>query len=383
MNTILDQIIDATPAFPLGDPANRVTSTTRTVAPLRGYATPVADPTGDILAQTGLNWRVHELPVLVQGSRETRQIKNRKALVHGRTGDVIEVVSNDFKVHQNAEIVGGLADVITTAGGTVSGGGYILESGRVFLTGKLRAQADTSARRLGDVTELEIVVSGGHKPGTPRIVKARALRLVCLNGLTVRDRLSNFVPRVTHRSAISSTDADTLRAWAEEVTGGFFQLARRLTRLQSTPATRAALDAVAVQATAGQDVLAALVGAPSLSGAALIEEILRRDERERESRGVVDWLLNPGPSNEARLAALRQVPHEAKRIAQHLDVQPGASYTRGTLAHVVNAASYWTDHVRGRNGAAVESALFGDSERLKNSVLATAEQYVEVLEAAR
>ncbi len=383
MNTILDQIIDATPAFPLGNPTNRVASTTRTVAPLRGYATPVTDPTGDILAQAGLNWRVHELPVLVQGSRETRRIRNRKALVHGRTGDVIEVVSNDFKVHQNAEIVGGLADVIDAAGGVVTSGGYIPESGRVFLTGRLQAKADTSVRQLGDVTELEIVVSGGHKPGTPRIVKARALRLVCLNGLTVRDRLSNFVPRVTHRSAITSADADALRAWADDVTNGFFQLARRLTRLQATPASRAVLDAVAVQATAGQDVLAALVGAPQLSGAELIEEILRRDERERETRGVVDWLLNPGPANEDRLAALRQVPHEGKRIVQHLGVQPGASYTYGTLAHVVNATSYWTDHVRGRNGAAVESALFGDSDRLKSSVLATAEEYVEVLEAAR
>lgn len=383
MNTIIDQIIDATPAFPLGNQANRVTSTTRTVAPLRGYATPVADPTGDILAQTGLNWRVHELPVLVQGSRETRVIKNRKALVHGRTGDVIEVVSDSFRVHQNTEIVGGLADIITTAGGVVTSGGYIPESGRVFLTGKLRAHADTSVRQLGDVTELEIVVSGGHKPGTPRIVKARALRLVCLNGLTVLDRISNVIPRVTHQTAITSADADALRAWADGVTGGFFQLARRLTRLQATPASRAVLDAVAVQATAGQDVLAALVGAPSLSGAELIEEILRRDERERETRGVVDWLLNPGSADQDRLAALRQVPHEGKRILQHLEVQPGAHYTHGTLSHVVNAASYWADHVRGRNGAAVESALFGNSDRLKSSVLATAEEYVEVLGAAR
>lgn len=385
MNTsILDQIIDATPA---SIPSQAIQPVTITQAPplYRGFAKPVEGTqltTEDILAQTGLNWKVFEFPVLIQGKLETRPFASRKALVRGDNGDPIEIVSNDFKAHQNAEIVGGLTAAINAIGAKVSTGGYLPESGRVFLTATADAHFD-SARgtaggpKVGDVTRLEFVVSGGHKPGTPLSVRAVARRLRCLNGLTVAVLLG-AVGGVTHRRSITPDDLRRIAEWAEGAVRQFWTLGSEIQRLQNIPAPRSVQQAVILDTIAPDTTRRILGLSEAASGSQILADIIEREERFYASQQDVNWLLSNAANQDI------QIPRVASQVINALDSQAGREYSAGTLAHAVNAASYFVDHVRGRQGgAAVESSILGDGDRLKNSALATAVRYADRLQAVR
>lgn len=74
----------------------------------------------------------------------------------------------------------------------------------------------------------------------------------------------------------------------------------------------------------------------------------------------------------------------AGEVMRVLQTQPGSSTAHGTLWNAYNAVTYHVDHVRGRNAdTAVESALFGEGDRLKNSALELAMDYTERLQAVR
>ncbi len=367
----------------------------------RGLANPVGafESTEELLTQAGLNWKVCELPILIQGTRENRLFDGKKALVRCDNGEPIEVVSEKFKVHQNAEMVVGMGEIIQAVNGKVNAGGYIPESGRVFLNAIADRKEDIAAPagglghnftqgaqgrngKVGDIVRMEFFVSGGHKPGTPLVIKARAMRLRCTNGATTSAMQTAF--KVTHRQAVTVAHIEQIHQWALDAVKDWQSYIAHVRNL-NVRTRKAVQEAMILETVGGRELLDAAVAVgvgkserevSQMSGEAIIRQIIAADEgRLQVARGYdADWLLNDAKAKEV------DIPRIATQVSATLGRQPGSEFTRGLLNDAYQGITYHVDHVRGRQGgAAVESAIMGEGDRLKRSALVTATQYAEVL----
>lgn len=98
--TLLEQIASETRSG-FGQPDNQIATQATANHLYRGLAHDVQGTSGEsLLKKAKLDWRVCELPVMIQGKHEVRQFPGRKALVRCDNGAPIEIVSDRFKVHQ-------------------------------------------------------------------------------------------------------------------------------------------------------------------------------------------------------------------------------------------------------------------------------------------
>lgn len=385
---ILDQIIEA------GKPeAEKAILNSNDL--YRGFANRVGtyNNVQDVLDQTGLNWKVCEMPVLVQGKTQNRVFEGKKALVRCDNGDMIEVVTDTFKTHQNIEMVGAMMQAVQGVEAKVTKGGYFPESGKVFIEARLENKFDaTNAPSIaghsfkkgaqaidgscvGDILALDVMLTGGHKPGTPFKLKGIAKRLACSNGATIMEAF-NLI-RLTHRQSLNMVDTEKLQKFHADVVASFNTYCEGYQLLSELEAPLAMQQAFILDVVGEESLIARAINRPALNGAALIAELVETDERKRAING--GWFLE-ALTDMKRKDDNIEIPRIFNRIEEVLSSQPGGNLTYGTLAHAYNATTYYVDHLRGRNGsAAVESALDGDGDRLKRTALVEGREWVAAL----
>lgn len=345
----------------------------------RGLANPVIDD-GDLdglLVQAGLNWEVCEAPVqyALPNNPTLSVFDGRKVLVRCDTLQPIEVTSASFQVHQNKDIVKGLRNIARASGIRLDCGGALDGGGRVFLSGSVDMKFDAGReKQVGDIVQLRYLISGGHRPGTPTTLKAQAMRLACMNGATLV--ASQCAVRVTHQQTLDANSVNRLVTFVENTQREFQRYEERAVKLMGTSIPYAVNQAFVLELLQ-DDLLEKVVRENSVitsnranrfTGAQILEEILERSER---------GLLSP-----MQLAANSgKVGRTASEVLRVLNTQPGSDTARGTLWNAYNAVTYHVDHVRGRQAdTAVESSLFGEGDRLKNSALELAMEYTERLQ---
>lgn len=361
----------------------------------RGLSNPITDSSNiDILLeQAKLNWDVCESPVTFTKPDGTPgTFPSRKVLTRCDTWEPIEVVSESFKVHQNRDIVSGLKALADAGGIKLDCGGSMDGGARVFLSGTVDRQFDASkavpsenkhdftdgaqaksGARVGDIVGLRFTVSGGHRPGTPTTIKAQAMRLICTNGATVGGRECSI--RITHQSKLDAESMRRLNAYMTETLEAFTKYEEKAVKLMGTVIPREVNEAFVLELLQEDILEKALrenaVVAPRnvarLTGAQILEEVMERAEQHKLSpRGLVQHVDKVGRT--------------ATEILSVVNTQPGADMTRGTLWGVYNAVTFHVDHIRGRStDASVESAIWGEGDRLKNSALALAVDYTQRL----
>lgn len=341
----------------------------------RGYGADVAGyrTTDELLQRAGLNWRVAKRPVVVDG----RIYEPSEAVVREDTGDVVCIASSDFKLHQNSDMVAGLETMADALGVKVIAGGYLPTTGRVFLQCRSDVSQDISGsgsnRKVGDIVALEVMISGGHKPGTPFKVRGMARRLVCTNGATIAVASRNI--RITHRRSIGAQDVAALRQFSEQLVSQFQDYASVLSRASATQVTPAINQAFLAELTA-PGLLAHILDVETTSGSELLERIIGLDEQQNGRNP--DWMLDS--IQHAKRSNNVDVPRILNQIVDAQEVQPGARQTRGTLAHAYHGTTYYVDHLRGRAGsAAVESAIDGAGDQLKTRAYDLVREWTSVL----
>jgi hypothetical protein len=363
----------------------------------RGLALPIKDASTveAILIQGGLNWEVCEAPVLYRmpgaaNPNAVESMPSRKVLVRCDTGVPLEVVSETFKVHQNPTIVGSLKALADRAGVVVDAAGCMAGGARIFLSGYVDRKFDAAkgntnpghdftpgaasrtGAKVGDIVQLRFIISGGHKPGTPTTIKAQAMRLVCTNGATVGGRECSV--RVSHQQKLDGDSLRRLEAFLSSVTDEFTAYEEKAVRLMGTPIPYEVNQAFVLELLQA-DLLEKVVrdhavvrpGQAHLSGHEILAEVL-----ERRERGLLRPMQLADNSGE--------LGRTVKDVISVFNTQPGADLAGNTMWNAYNAVTYHVDHVRGRStDASVESALFGDGDRLKNSALDLAVEYTERL----
>lgn len=333
----------------------------------RGLAIPIekAKTGPEILQATGLDWKVTKVPVefTYKGVRRTR--KDLDLLIREDNGVDLAHCSNRFHIHQNDEIIGGLARLAEIGNIKITHGGAIDGGARVFLHGSIDRQFDVGvSKKLKDIVRLDFSLSGSHRPGHPTIFMAMAMRLTCLNGATMVSNKAGF--RLTHLNDFKDVNQEAMEAFVNSMILEFETYEQKAKRLAATKLSREQTQGYVLELVQ-PDLVKAIAEkkgpVDNLTREQILEQALEQD--------IVPQLLS-GDLKDDDLKVDRTV----KQILSVMDTQPGAELAKATAWAAYNGVTYYTDHIRGRdNDASVVSALVGPGAKLKARALDLAMEY--------
>lgn len=310
-----------------------------------------------VQAQTKLDWKVCELPVLIQGQRENRLFPHRKAIVRCDTGAPIEIVSDQFKIHQNEEMIAEMLDAARLGDIRIMSGGSLNDGAVIFLHGTVNRTFNAGIKaKLNDIVRLDFRLTGGHRPGTPRKLMAVAMRLACLNGMTVAANSS--VIRTSHRKKISTNESAKMRTFIDDALEGFDQFGEKARKLAKFQFDRAMSQAFVLE-----------LLQPKLK--ADVHKITGHDWSDA-ARGkfVLDEII-------AKYSKDLKIGNTAKNVLANIENQPGHTLAPNTAWNTFNAVTNFVDHKRGHTEEAVISSFSGDGATMKSRALDLAVEYTE------
>jgi phage/plasmid-like protein (TIGR03299 family) len=302
----------------------------------------------------GLNWNVAQRPVLVQGVHSNKLAQGWKALVRSDSGDILDLVSDQYKPVQNREMLRNMGEMMDGLGVTMDTAGSLKGGRLVWALGKVpRSEAEIG----GDKHQLHVLLSTGHQSGYAYQADLTIIRVVCYNTLSAaREADSEARYRHNHRSQWSSANrADALEvmkaglreyeSYAREYERfRRIELGQEETQAFVLELLQPELLRQAVEAVPGQEVRPMAQMGAEERGASLVEQLLEVD------------------SNRFDPQLFRRPVKEVLHVIDH---QPGAH--PGTLANAFNGVTYYTDHIRGRSReSGLAEAWFGEGARLKN-----------------
>ena len=396
---LLDQIVNSHDVSDAGSPATTITNrasdirTADTAAavsmfgrslPFRGLLRNVrGTDNGQMLATAGLAWKVHTMPVGVIGKTETRKADGYQALVRGDNGALLSITSDQFKAHQNSDIMNDMTTMAAAGNAEVCFAGCLDTGRKVVAIAKLEGEFELPdktqrARRVdhgtgvewNDKTYLFIVISGGHEVGTPFKVRGMAFRRWCGNGAFFTVNTSSTYTR-SHRMAL---DAERLKIAAcyESIRREFTSYAAVAARLQAIEMEKeqsrlfvAELLRPGVTLEVAER-LKTLPSQPTLTYHQVwcdVADTLR-------GKQVLDQLITE--SSDAGNAGFAR---SGKQLIDAIVNQDGAN--GANLWSAYNGITWHVDHKRGRNDeSGTDAALFGAGAVLKQQALETAVKFL-------
>jgi len=290
--------------------------------PWHGLGFRVADTlnTKQMLKAAKLDWKVERKPMFLEGNQE---VEGFAALVRDKDSSVLDVVGSRYQPIQNDEafeffrefVEAGKAKMETA--GSLNGGRYVW--GLANLNRSFKMSND-------DRINSYLLVACPHQQGKSLVIKFTNIRVVCNNTLTLALREGGNEVRIAHRAAFDNETmnrAKDILGIAREQMGDFEKNARKLSKVKVSKEDAAKL---------------------------LAQVFTPKFDMEK----IADFDAHT-PRLEALMAAY--------------DNAPGA--TPGTAYGVLNAATYYADHMAGRTS----------DKRLTNAWLGrTANQKEQLLE---
>lgn len=290
--------------------------------PWHGLGYRVADTlsTDEMLKAAKLDWKVERRDMFLKGQKTP--IEGFAALTRDSDESVLDVVGSRYTPIQNDEafeffrefVEAGKAKMETA--GSLNGGRYVW--GLANLNRSFKMSGD-------DRVNSYLLVACPHQQGKSLIIKFTNIRVVCNNTLTLALREGGNEVRIAHRAAFDSdtmSRAKDILGIAREQMGEFEQNARRLSKVKVNKNEAA--------------------------------KLLAQVFTPKFDMGKIDDFDAHTPRLEALMAAYENAP--------------GA--TPGTAWGVLNAATYYADHMASRTSdKRLSNAWLGRTANQKEALL--------------
>jgi phage/plasmid-like protein (TIGR03299 family) len=334
----------------------------------------------------GLLWKVVPMKAAVIGKSETREAVDFKALVRSDTGKIFTFVTNDYKVHQNSELLKTFEHFIASGDMTLETMGSLQDGAKIFASARLNKQLAIPARNGKiDVHDLYYLISTGHTGGYATQADLTDVRAVCYNTLTMgrtEKATKETRWRRTHLGTWNAAAERSVREFIDNALGYADTLESEWTKLYTAPMDRlveAAFYSELFQPDLYNKVIEETQNKLSFGGL----NVSTRQSPVAARTGLLDSIVN---DQDARRQIARDLLNPAQfgrtvtTLLQTSPAQPGNDMSLGSMAHAVNAVTYWTDHERGRGTeAAVNSAWFGGGRNDKRDAMNLGLEYAQSL----
>jgi len=355
---------------------------TQTTSGYRGIGNKVAACNNDpkaILAAAKLDWRVGQARMGAIGHAEVRDVPTGRVNVRSDNGAVLGWSSSKYKVHQNSELIGTVCNFANETGLRVTQAGCWDGGARIWAS----ATSDVvkSEAKVGDMVSLQISMRSGHTADVATMFSASALRLICLNGATLR--VAGGVCRFRHSSTWGHEQTNAAAQYVAAAAEAFGRHMDRLKALYAVHTSRAldltyllqllepGLMPILTDRILRGSVSTAAQSTPQTTNAKaanrrLLNAIAERDENVGIVRNLIDSQTGKRTLNAAIMA---------------YDHQPGHALSHGTLAHPYNGVTHFNSNVRGSAEAGLESNYWGSGAVTNGAALDLALEYATALSA--
>lgn len=320
----------------------------------------------EFAARCGMDVRIHEMPVLVQGRAATKQDPTHKALVHGRTGEILDIVSSNYKTVQPSQLVTLMGQFCGEMGARMDTGGTLRGNRIGFLAAELPLKYSITGRNGSeDGHTMYVTVSTGWVDGFATQVDLNDVRTVCHNTVTASREMTVTEGtggryRQSHRTAFGLEQLGLATATIKAAEAAMTRFRAGFERLTATNADRREQEALVLALL--QPELAAKAVEQRVGSNGLLDQIVEAGTSGQTAKGQL--LLESILAMDEKLTADRD--RNVKVVCELLDGQPGADLTAGSAAHAYNGITYWADHLRGRSESTrIDSSMLGDSRLLK------------------
>lgn len=187
----------------------------------------------------GHDFKVCEMPVLVQGRTTTKQADGFKALVHSKTGDILNIVRNSYEVVQN-DVLWDVVDALVGQPEVKYDTAGILQGGSVLWVAAL---LDEPIRIPGDdsLSLPYIVASTTHDGSGALQACSTIVRVVCANTKQMADadsrkRGTAFTFRHTKNVHTRIDEAKDVIRGTRGAASAYLELSLELAQLPISPA---------------------------------------------------------------------------------------------------------------------------------------------------
>ena len=279
-----------------------------------------------MLQKAGLDWTVRKVPAYADVAGQ-RVAVGRSALVRDSDDSILDVVSDDWNVLQNAEAFEFFHDFVANGDMEMHTAGSLRDGQLVWALAKVN---DGFELFKGDQVDSYLLFSNPHKYGWSIDVRFTPIRVVCNNTLTLSLNTSskNFV-KVSHRRQF---DGDMVK----ETLG------------------------IAKEKLATYREMAQFLGGKRYTAPKLVEYF----------KNV--FPVTGGPEKKKEMSI------SASKALDVVHTQPGAQFAEGSWWSAFNAVTYMVDHKLGRSqDNRLTSAWFGQGKKVKADALELAVQMAE------
>jgi phage/plasmid-like protein (TIGR03299 family) len=285
----------------------------------------------EMLTASGLDWGVGLHPIFAQVGDTAVRVPNKSALIRETDNKVLTTASDKWVPVQNREVLEFFREYTRAGGATLETAGSLNGGKTVWGLANLGHGFTVGS---GDAVKGYVLLASHHEMGKATTVRLTSVRVVCANTMAMAVRGAKAAYSQNH---LASFDAEAARNTLGLAHEGMVQMeknAKLLAKLNLTPS-----DTVRVLA-------------PHFMP--LPDEAMAVDDVRQH---VIDKLLSDAT---ARSKSLHEVLLSNEQA-------PGAM--PGTGWGVLNAVTYWADHVAGRDkGARMAKSWFGSTGDVKLAV---------------
>jgi len=287
-----------------------------------------------MMEKAGVDWEVEEDESYIDFNGEKRST-GQKSLVRKTDGKILTNVGENWHSCQNEEafdffnefVLAGDMEMHTA--GSLKGGRY------VWALAKVKESFDIFG---GDQVDSYMLFANPHQYGKAIDVRFTPIRVVCNNTLTFAlDKESNRAVKVGHRTAFDADAVKNTMGLAHEKFAKYKEMAEFL-------------------------------GSRRFS----VDNLL-------QYYNEVFPLTGESAKNQKEVTK-DTISRPARQVFDVLETQPGAEFAEGTWWQAFNAATYFTDHLQGRNADnRLYNQWFGTNQNRK---IKAAEKAVEYANAS-
>jgi phage/plasmid-like protein (TIGR03299 family) len=281
----------------------------------------------EMMDAAGVNWEVSKVPAYATVNSK-KIFVNHSALVRNTDSKILDVVGEDWNITQNSEAFDFFLDFIEKGHMEMHTAGSLREGRIVWALAKVK---DSSFSLFGgDQVDAYMLFTNPHMYGKSIDIRFTPIRVVCNNtlSLSLSGKDDNFV-KVSHASKFDAEKVKDIMGIARTKLNTYEDIANFLGSKRYT----------------------------KINVAKYFGEIFPVISKKENAKKY---------SKSASLALTV------------LDTQPGSEYASGSWWSAVNAVTYCTDHLIGRNvDNRMTSAWFGINKGLKVKAFQKAVEYAE------
>jgi phage/plasmid-like protein (TIGR03299 family) len=274
--------------------------------------------------KAGLDWTVDKFPAFARipvwddaaGKFNEKEVQTgRSALVRSSDNRVLSVISNDWEPVQNSEAFRFFHDFVMAGDMEMHTAGSLFSGEIIWVLARVKKEFKVFGK---DEVDSYLLFSNPHQYGKSIDIRFTPIRVVCYNTLSMAlSGRGDLSYKMNHRRVFDPSIAKKAIGLADKKMDEYQELAEFL------------------------------------------------GSRRYNMETIVQYFNSVFPTSSTDADGNEKTSRNAVRALNMLDKQPGAEYGAGTWWSALNAVTYMTNHVIGRNPTTrLESTWYGPNRRL-------------------